>query len=143
MNTKRRKAKRINYVGYLFIFPSMFFFCLYILYPVFFVVKNGLYEWSTLSNMKLVGLANFSKLLSDHVFWQAIKNSFIWILTTVPVQAILGFLLGFAIEARIRTSGKLRGTFYRTLYFIPVVTSVTVVAIIFSKIFQPYQGIIG
>ncbi|MBF1000420.1 MAG: sugar ABC transporter permease [Lachnospiraceae bacterium] len=143
MNTKRRKAKKINYVGYLFIFPSMFFFCLYILYPVFFVVKNGLYEWSTLSNMKLVGLANFSKLLSDHVFWQAIKNSFIWIITTVPIQAILGFLLGFAIEERIRTSGKLRGTFYRTLYFIPVVTSVTVVAIIFSKIFQPYQGIIG
>ena len=62
MNTKRRKAKKINYVGYLFIFPSMFFFCLYILYPVFFVVKNGLYEWSTLSNMKMVGLAKFFHL---------------------------------------------------------------------------------
>ena len=57
------------------------------------------------------------------------------------------FILAFAIEERIgsrRADGKAASkTFFRTLFFIPVVTSVTVVAIIFSKIFQPYQGIIG
>ena len=75
------------------------------------------------------------------------KNSILWILVTVPVQAILGFFLAYAIEERIRSKkadGKsFSRTFYRTLFFIPVVTSVTVVAIMFSKIFQPYQGIIG
>ena len=57
------------------------------------------------------------------------------------------FFLAYAIEERIKSKkadGKaFSRTFYRTLFFIPVVTSVTVVAIMFSKIFQPYQGIIG
>ena len=65
------------------------------------------------------------------------KNSILWILVTVPVQAILGFFLAYAIEERIRSKkadGKsFSRTFYRTLFFIPVVTSVTVVAIMFSR----------
>ena len=59
----------------------------------------------------------------------------------------MDFFLAYAIEERIKSKkadGKaFSRTFYRTLFFIPVVTSVTVVAIMFSKIFQPYQGIIG
>lgn len=58
----------------------------------------------------------------------------------MPVQAILGFFLAYAIEERIKS--KADGKAFRTLpytVFIPVVTSVTVVAIMFSKIFQPYR----
>ncbi|MEI3412554.1 MAG: sugar ABC transporter permease [Blautia sp.] len=97
--------------------------------------------------MEFVGLKNFLNVFQDSTFWITMKNSILWILVTVPVQAILGFFLAYAIEERIRSKkadGKsVSRTFYRTLFFIPVVTSVTVVAIMFSKIFQPYQGIIG
>ena len=143
----QKKKRKINVAGYLFILPAMLFFCLYILYPIFFIVKNSLLKWATLSNMEFVGLENFIKVFQDSTFWVTMKNSILWIVVTVPVQAILGFFLAYAIEERI-TSKKADGkafsrTFYRTLFFIPVVTSVTVVAIMFSKIFQPYQGIIG
>lgn len=144
---KAKKKLQINYAGYLFILPAMFFFCFYILYPIVFIVKNSLYEWATLSKMDFVALENFWKLFHDDRFWITIKNSITWICVTVPVQAGLGFLLAYAIEERIKTKkadGKaFSKTFFRTIYFIPVVTSVTVVAIMFSKIFQPYQGIIG
>ena len=97
--------------------------------------------------MEFVGLENFIKVFQDSTFWVTMKNSILWIVVTVPVQAILGFFLAYAIEERIKSKkadGKaFSRTFYRTLFFIPVVTSVTVVAIMFSKIFQPYQGIIG
>lgn len=144
----RKKGKiKINFAGYLFILPAMFFFCFYILYPIIFIMKNSLFEWATLSKMEFVALDNFVKVFQDSTFWMTIKNSVKWILVTVPVQACLGFLLAYAIEERIQSrkaSGKaVSRTFYRTLFFIPVVTSVTVVAIIFSKIFQPYQGITG
>ncbi|MDO5147748.1 MAG: sugar ABC transporter permease [Eubacteriales bacterium] len=136
----------INYAGYLFILPAMFFFCFYILYPIVFICKNSLFSWATLSNMEFAGMSNFGKLLTDNTFWITIKNSVKWICVTVPVQAAVGFLLAFAIEERIKSNKRGKNplrTFFRTIYFIPVVTSVTVVAIIFSKIFQPYQGIIG
>lgn len=143
----QKKKRKINVAGYLFILPAMLFFCLYILYPIFFIVKNSLLKWATLSNMEFVGLENFIKVFHDSTFWVTMKNSILWIVVTVPVQAILGFFLAYAIEERIKSKkadGKaFSRTFYRTLFFIPVVTSVTVVAIMFSKIFQPYQGIIG
>lgn len=144
---RKKKKEKINIPGYLFILPAMFFFCLYILYPIFFIIKNSLFKWATLKNMEFVGIGNYIQVFQDSTFWVTIKNSLVWIVVTVPVQAILGFCLAYAIEERIRSkkeNGKsVSRTFYRTLFFIPVVTSVTVVAIIFSKIFQPYQGIIG
>ena len=136
----KKSRKKINYAAYLFIVPAMFFFAMYILYPIIFIIKNSLFKWSTLSSMEFVGFENFTELFKDSTFWITIKNSLIWIIVTVPIQAVLGFFLAFAIEERVKAKGK---TFFRTLFFIPVVTSVTVVAIIFSKIFQPYQGIIG
>lgn len=147
VKVKKKKKLKLNVWGYLFILPAMFFFCLYILYPIVFIVKNSLYKWATLSKMEFVGLANYSSLLTDGTFWTTIKNSIAWILVTVPVQACLGFILAYAIEEKIiskKADGKsAKKTFFRTLFFIPVVTSVTVVAIMFSKLFQPYQGIIG
>ena len=146
-NVQKKKKQKVNVAGYLFILPAMFFFCLYILYPIFFIIKNSLFKWATLSNMEFVGLNNFLNVFKDSTFWITMKNSILWILVTLHVQAILGFFLAYAIEERIRSKkadGKsFSRTFYRTLFFIPVVTSVTVVAIMFSKIFQPYQGIIG
>lgn len=143
----KKKKLKINFWGYLFILPAMCFFCFYILYPIFFIVKNSFYKWATLSSMEFVGLANYTALLSDSTFWITIRNSVLWILVTVPVQACLGFVLAYAIEEKIiskKADGKsVKKTFFRTLFFIPVVTSVTVVAIMFSKLFQPYQGIIG
>lgn len=144
---KKKKKLKINVWGYLFILPAMFFFCLYILYPIIFIMKNSLYKWATLSKMEFVGLANYAALFKDATFWTTIKNSIAWILVTVSVQACLGFILAYAIEEKIvskKADGKsAKKTFFRTLFFIPVVTSVTVVAIMFSKLFQPYQGIIG
>lgn len=143
----KKKKIKINFAGYLFILPAMFFFCFYILYPILFIVSNSVYKWATLSKMEFVGAANYIALLKDGTFWVTIRNSVLWILVTVPVQACLGFILAYAIEERVksrRAEGKsVSKTFFRTIFFIPVVTSVTVVAIIFSKIFQPYQGIIG
>ena len=125
----------------------MFFFCLYILYPILFVSTHSVYKWSTLSNMEFAGLSNYLSLFKDSTFWTTIKNSAVWIVVTVPIQACLGFILAYIIEERLgrkKRNGKgISKMVFRTIFFIPVVTSVTVVAIVWSKIFQPYQGILG
>ena len=57
----QKKKRKINVAGYLFILPAMLFFCLYILYPIFFIVKNSLLKWATLSNMEFVGWKTLSR----------------------------------------------------------------------------------
>ena len=112
----QKKKRKINVAGYLFILPAMLFFCLYILYPIFFIVKNSLLKWATLSNMEFVGLENFIKVFQDSTFWVTMKNSILWIVVTVPVQAILGFFLagiGVGIGA------------FMTLVYTPSVTTTT------------------
>lgn len=145
--TLNKKKTKLNGWGYLFIAPAMIFFLVYILYPIYFVFSHSLFSWATLANMKWAGIANYAKLMKDSVFWITVKNSFKWIAITVPIQACLGFIFAYIIEERLgrkKKDGKaFSKTFFRTIMFIPVVTSVTVVAIIWSKMFQPYEGIIG
>lgn len=124
--------------GYLFITPAIIFFFVFIAYPVLFISYSSLFNWSTLSNMKFVGLGNYVKLFNDEVFRITLRNSLYWILITVSVQMVLGFLLAYSIEEHL-TRFK---SFFRTLFFIPVVTSVVVIAILFKNMFSPYQGLI-
>ena len=135
---KVKVKRKYNIPGYLFILPAILFFLIYILYPIIFVGWSSAFEWSTLKNMTFVGLDNYFKVFKDDVFWTTMKNSMIWIVTTVPIQATIGFFLAYIIEDKLRRG---RG-FYRTAFFLPVATSVSVVAIVWGKMLQPYQGII-
>lgn len=136
MSTRKRK---INVAGYLFILPAFLFFLFFILYPILFVGWGSFFDWSTLSSMKFVGLENYKELFQDKVFWITLRNSVYWIVVTVPVQAILGFILAYIIEERLK---RFKG-FFRTGFFFPVVTSVVVIAIVWTKMYAPYQGIIS
>ena len=127
---KVKVKRKYNITGYLFILPALLFFLIYILYPIFFVGWSSVFEWSTLKNMKFVGFDNFIRVFQDEVFWKAMKNSLIWIVTTVPIQAAIGFFLAYIIEDRLKSG---RG-FFRTAFFLPVATSVSVVAIVWGKI---------
>jgi len=130
------KQSRIS--GYIFLTPAIIFFAVFIAYPILFIGYGSLFSWSTLSNMKFIGLSNYVNLLHDRVFGITLRNSLYWILITVSVQMIFGFLLAYTIEENL----KRFKSFFRTLFFIPVVTSVVVIAILFKNMFSPYQGLI-
>lgn len=132
-----RPKKKYNIVGYLFILPALLFFCVYILYPILFVSWGSLFSWTNLRNMELVGLDNFVAIFKDGNMYKILRNSILWILITVPVQACIGFFLAYLIEERLRR-GK---GFFRTAFFLPVATSVSVVAIIWGKMYLPYNGL--
>lgn len=132
------RVRQSAMTGYLFITPAVIFFAVFVAYPVIFIIYGSFFDWSTLSEMKYAGLANYVKMFRDEVFIITLKNSLFWILITVPTQAFLGFLLAYAIEENI----KRFKSFFRTLFFIPVVTAVVVIAILFKNMLSPYQGLI-
>jgi len=132
-----QKKKKYNVVGYLFILPAFLFFCIYILYPILFVSWGSVFSWTNLRNMEFVGLNNFVEIIKDKNMAKILRNSVLWILITVPVQAGIGFFLAYLIEERLK---KAKGLF-RTVFFLPVATSVSVVAIIWGKMYLPYNGL--
>lgn len=79
-----------------------------------------------------IGFENFSILMSDPVFWASLRNTLFFAIVVVPVQA------GFALVLAILVNAKVRGTnFFRTVYFVPVVTSIVVVSILWEFLYQP------
>jgi multiple sugar transport system permease protein/raffinose/stachyose/melibiose transport system permease protein len=132
-------VKKIPGSGYLFLAPAFVFFLCFILYPIIFVVTGSLFNWSTLSEMKFIGFRNYREIIADRVFWITMRNTVLWFFITIFTQAAIGFFLAYVIEEKL-VKGKL---FFRTLFFIPVVTSVVVIAIIWSNLYSPYNGPIG
>jgi multiple sugar transport system permease protein len=81
---------------------------------------------------EFVGLQNFASLFGDSVFWASLRNTLYFAAVVVPLQAGLGLVLALLVN------GKVRGTnFFRTVYFIPVVTSIVVVSLLWEFMYQP------
>lgn len=134
----KEKKRRKDMTGYLFIAPAIIFFLVFIVYPIGFISYGSLFNWSSLSNMTFVGLKNFVELFQDKVFIITLRNTLLWILITITIQMVLGFILAYIIEEKV----KKYKSFFRTLFFIPVVTSVVVISIVWSNMYSPYQGLL-
>jgi multiple sugar transport system permease protein len=85
----------------------------------------------------LTGVDNFTRLFRDPVFWASLRNTFYFAVVVVPLQSAFALLLALLVNV------KMRGTnFFRTMYFIPVVTSIVVVSILWRFMYQP-QGLVN
>ena len=84
-----------------------------------------------------VGIARYREVLTSPVFWTVVVNMTLWAAITVPVQMLIGGTIAYFIE---RHTIRLRG-FFRTAFFLPVVTSVSIIALVGVQIYAPYYGI--
>lgn len=114
-----------------FVLPAVTLFVVFVAYPILWLIDASLVGSAGLS------LAAYRAVLADPVFWTALGNMAIWGAITIPVQMILGGLIAYFIE-RHTTVFK---AFFRTAFFLPVVTSVSVVSIVWVQIYAPYYGI--
>lgn len=102
------------------------------LYPLIYAFVISLTEYRTLTNeMTFIGLENYAQVFSDDGFWNALKNTLIFTVGTVPVTTSFALLLAVAIQRR----SKAVGSFFRAAYFLPSVTSLVVIALIFTNLY--------
>ena len=87
---------------------------------------------------KYVGLRNFLRLFDDESFWAALKNNFFFVAVVTPIQS--AFALGLALLVNRKLAGT---TIFRTIYFMPVATTMAVVAVIWSFLYSPDAGLIN
>ncbi|WP_240941186.1 sugar ABC transporter permease [Paenibacillus sp. HB172176] len=132
----RRESKRFKWC-YLFIFPQLILFAVFTIYPIVMSYVYSFYEYDGFGPLKdFIGFENFTMLVNDPLFWNAFKHSFIFMLGMVLVQVPLALLLAILLNAAW-LKGK---SFYRTIFFLPVITTTAVVGLVMRFIFGAYKG---
>ncbi len=87
---------------------------------------------------RFVGARNYLRLFDDDSFWAALRNNFFFVVVVAPLQSALALGLALLVDK------KLAGTrFFRTIYFMPVATTMAVVAVIWSLLYSPDAGVIN
>jgi ABC-type sugar transport systems, permease components len=113
--------------SYLYLAPMILLFAVFTIYPLFASLGYTLYQWNGIGvPSHFVGLTNFVQVVRDTLFWGAFAHTFIYMLVLVPVQLCLALALALVLN-----NPHLRfATFYRSIYFLPVVTSPAVIGVV-------------
>jgi ABC-type sugar transport system permease subunit len=125
---------------YAFIFPQLILYLSFTLYPIIMSYVYSFYEWSGFGPLeKFVEWDNFTETIRDPIFWNAFRNSFLFMGVLVLVQVPLALLM-----ALLLSSSWLKGaSFFRLIYFLPVVTTTAVVGVVMRFIFGAYKGLVN
>jgi len=125
--------ERNNPKGWLYLLPAFLFLGVFMIYPlvdVFIYSFEEGYNFASQTSMG-TGIYNYESVLHDPYFLQAIKNTFILVLITVPVSTILALLISLGLNS----IKKLRNLF-QTIYFLPYVTNTLAVGLVFMLLFR-------
>ncbi len=131
----RREKLQDTISGYIFIFPALFFFTIFTVFPILYGAFLALFKinLTTIDNRTFVGLDNFPKVWESEDFQTALFNTARFSFFVVILQTILALLLAVAVNQKIR--GR---TFFRTAFFFPSISSSVVISIIFLWVFNKY-----
>ena len=131
-----RRQDRLT--GLLFLTPAIVLFAIFIVYPIVYNFQASTLKWDGVNIGQSVGLGNYKTLLQDPVFVTTLKNSLWWILLTIIPQALIGFLLAYALNRSMRGRAV-----YRAIFFVPAILSPVVVGIVWQRIYDPFNGVIA
>lgn len=120
-------------IGWLYLLPAIIFLAVFMVYPLIDVFVYSFEESynSASQTFSGVGTFNYSYVLHDHYFIQALKNTFILVIITVPVSTGLALLISLGLSSIT----KLRKLF-QTIYFLPYVTNTLAVGLVFMILFK-------
>ncbi|HDQ99045.1 MAG TPA: sugar ABC transporter permease [candidate division WOR-3 bacterium] len=133
-----KKRLRETLAGYAYLLPALAVLASFRIIPIILSVRVSLYDWGMAGPRGFVGFANYLAVLTDAVFWRSLLNTGWYMVFTVP--ALVAFSLGIAIllNQRVRGLGA-----YRTIYYLPVVTSIVAVSIVWRWILHPDRGLLN
>ena len=124
--------------GYAFITPILIGFIVFMLYPLLASLYLSLTNSDGITPPKFIGLDNYVNLFKDNDFIQSLKVTVYYVVGTVPIGALLSLLFALLLNQKVRFM-----TFYRTAYFLPVITSMVAVATVWKWLYNTDYGLIN
>lgn len=135
---KTKKPLNPHIKGWLYLLPALLFLSAFLVYPLFDVFVYSFEEGYHSASQTYfgVGLYNYSYVLHDPYFLQALRNTFLLVIITVPLSTVIAI----AISVGLNSIRALRDLF-QTVYFLPYVTNTLAVGLVFMILFQktPYS----
>ncbi len=137
MKNINRKKLRTTLIAFLVLSPALLIAIIFVYYPSLSVLQLSFFDWDMISPDKTpVGLANYASIFAPgSEFWNSLLRTLEYGLIYIPLSLISGLML-----AKLLTGVKRFEGFFQSIYFIPSVTSISVIAIIWSYIYNPQIG---
>ncbi|OIO74515.1 MAG: hypothetical protein AUJ85_05390 [Elusimicrobia bacterium CG1_02_37_114] len=137
MKTKTRKNWQDIIAGYTFILPNFTGFLVFTSIPVIASLVLAFLSWDILTPAKFVGFNNFITLFKDKDFWYYLYNT-VFFMLGIPLS------MAFSLFLAILVNQKLKGiTIFRTIFFLPVISSMVAIALVWRWIYNPDFGLLN
>ena len=132
-------AKREERWAWLFIAPPFIGFMCFMAYPIVFAIIVSMSRWTGINSLwgNLVGLRNYGEILTDSKFWQSMGTTIIYMIG-IPIGMILGIIIAMGLNRNL--PGKRLLT---TMYYVPVVSSLVAVSILWAWVFNYDYGLLN
>jgi multiple sugar transport system permease protein len=130
-------ARREAYWGYLFVAPPLLGFLIFGFVPIIMSLVLAFTRWDMFRPPKFAGLSNFERIGSDPIVVQSVVNTLVLFLG-VPIGIALSLWLAMALNRKIRGVN-----FYRAIYYLPAVSSIVAISLLWQWIFNPEKGLLN
>jgi ABC-type sugar transport system permease subunit len=144
VSSKRRwgGGRHSTAAPYLFLLPFFAIYCTFLLYPTFSALWLSFQEAVALDAPSFIGLDNYVRLVQDERYLHALRNTTVYALASVFILSPLALAVALAIRSFLVPSVNLK-SFYRISLFLPFITSLVVIALMFSLIFNKDFGLLN
>jgi multiple sugar transport system permease protein len=124
------KSSKTNTV--IMLIPWIVIFFIFWLYPLLFTGYLSLTKYNSLTNVsEYIGLKNYIRMFNDAIFWKALKNTMFFTLGTVPFSTALAIFMASLLNSKVVKYKD----FFRASFFLPSVTSLVVISLIFTNLY--------
>lgn len=139
-----RLPSGLRTAAYLFLAPALIPIFLFFFVPALAALLMSftdfdIYSLGNIANARFVGFRNYLNLFDDPMFWTAMSNTFYFVLVGGPLSVILSLVTALMIHARVVRFRSL----FRTVYFLPVVTTLVAVAVVWRFLYHPRFGVLN
>src|SRR5699024_8590064 len=122
---------------YLFLLPGCMILGAFIFYPMLQAIWLSFTDYNMVQQPNIVGFESYITLLTDELFWKVLVQTFIYLIIAVPALVILPVFLAILVNQQLKGI-----TFFRSIYYLPVVTSIVVAGIAWKWLYAD-QGILN
>ena len=134
----KAERRRENIAGYIFMAPSLLFFLGFVIFPMGMCLVTSFFNY-TMSEFSFIGLANYSEMFGDPVFGKALVNTIVIVVISVPVTCMFSLWVA-SIIFKMR---PINTSFFRCVFYLPVVTGSVAVTVVWKWIFNNYTGVLN
>ncbi len=127
-----------NYAAWLFILPAIVGTLVFIIIPVICSFGLSFVKWDLVNPMEFVGFSNYKEIFTEPLFYKIFLNTIVFAVSTSVFGVIIPLVLAVILNSKIRGA-----EFYKTAYFLPFITPMIVIGVVWQWIFDPNIGILN